>query len=118
MKELAESKILSEHQEQVMFIKWMQLQHPTVKVAAIPNGIRSSIGAAVKAKREGLSKGFPDLFIARWKLFIEMKRKKGGVVSKEQREWLTYLEDCGFTCKVCRGFEEAKLAVIEHLDSL
>ena len=47
-----------------------------------------------KNKRLGICKGVPDLMCILKKkngytvlLFIEMKKKKGGVVSKEQKEW-------------------------------
>lgn len=118
MKNLIKSKIPTEHEEQVAFCKWMELQHSTVKFFAIPNGGNRNIVTATKLKAEGVRPGVLDLFIPAWKLFIEMKRRKGGSVSIDQREWIEYLEGCGYTCKVCKGFDEAKLAVIEHLDSL
>jgi hypothetical protein len=38
---------------------------------------------------------------------IEMKRKKGGTVSKEQKQWLEILNDAGIESVVCRGAQSA-----------
>ena len=70
-------------------------------------------------KKMGTSKGFPDLLLmlpitgitgdvdAYQLAAIEMKRKKGGVVSPEQKEWLEMMELAGIPCAVCRGADEA-----------
>ena len=39
---------------------------------------------------------------------IELKRQKGGTTSPEQREWLENLENHGWCCAVCKGWEEAR----------
>lgn len=72
-----------------------------------------------KAKDLGVSSGFPDYFIFVPKersktkkaecLLIEMKRKKGGTVSKNQKEWLENLATHDeLHVAVCKGFDEAK----------
>lgn len=100
--------IASEHQEQCCLVEWFRVKYPDVRIMAIPNGMRAKgIGAAVKAKKEGMSAGFPDLFIPAWQLFIEMKKSKGGKVSIEQKDWLRYLQGCGYTCYVANGASEA-----------
>jgi len=43
-----------------------------------------------------------------------MKREKGGIVAPEQRDWLEYLNEVGYTAIVARGLEDAKAQVIEH----
>ena len=53
-------------------------------------GVRLRPGQWKKAKRQGMPKGFPDINLPivcyPWSgLYIELKRVKGGVVSKEQR---------------------------------
>jgi hypothetical protein len=63
-----------------------------------------------KLVASGLSRGYPDIevFIGNGKsLYIEMKRKKGGVVSEEQKKWITWLNDNGYSAKVCHGADEA-----------
>ena len=99
--------IPSEHQEQCFFIEWFRYEYPKIRIFAIPNGTRASIGASVKAKKEGVSSGVPDLYIPEWKIWIEMKRQKKGVLSKNQKEWITYLESIGDTVLVGKGAEDA-----------
>lgn len=66
-----------------------------------------------KNKRMGVRSGVPDyLIVTKNKLlFIEMKRKKGGVVSKTQKEWIKAINDAGGFAVVCSGFEEAKKVI-------
>ena len=91
---------------------------PHIRIAAIPNGLRTSIRQAVKAKAEGLSSGFPDITVPHYNLYIEMKRQKGGVVSQEQKEWHQYLEDhCDAKVIVARGCADAISKFYEFLKS-
>ena len=108
--------IPTEHDEQVLFIKWWRLLHPDVRIFAVPNGgHRSKVGAA-RLKAEGVSPGVPDLFIPALKLWLEMKRKKGGAVSTDQQGWANYLNGCGYTTMLCRGFDDARIQVTEFLE--
>lgn len=102
-------KVPLEHDEQVAFVSWFKMKFPHIRILAIPNGTRASIGAAIKAKKEGVSSGVPDLYIPAWKLWVEMKRQKGGTVSPEQKEWIHYLEVIGDKVIVARGCEDAAL---------
>ena len=99
--------IPSEDQEQMLFVQFMRRNHPEHRVFAIPNGGRRSPSEAAKLKATGVSKGVPDLMLPSLKLFIEMKRLKGGVVSEEQKEWMEYLSDNGYFAEVARGCDEA-----------
>lgn len=98
----------SEDIEQIKFVSWFRINYPEVRIFAIPNGGHRHIAVAHKLRLSGVSKGVPDLMIPEWKMWIEMKRQDGGTVSKEQKEWMEYLERCGYLCHVCNGFEEAK----------
>jgi len=101
----------SEHAEQVTFVAWFRAQYPDVRIFAIPNGgIRHKV-TAQQLKAEGVASGVPDLYIPVWHLWIEMKRQKGGRLSPEQKDWKAYLEACGDTVFVCKGWEAAKKAV-------
>lgn len=98
----------SEHLEQVRLVSWFRRTFPGVRILAIPNGgARSGIQGA-KLKAEGVSPGIPDLFVPEWRLWVEMKRAKGGTVSPEQKDWMAYLEGVGYRCIVGRGFEDAR----------
>lgn len=105
-----------EHDEQVMFVQWFRLQFPHIRIMAVPNGVRTSIRQAIKAKREGMSAGFPDLFIPQLNVYIEMKRRKGGVLSPEQKDWHFYLEEhCNAKVFVAKGYEDAIEKLMQYL---
>jgi hypothetical protein len=84
------------------------------------NGVRLSIGQAMKCKRIGMTKGWPDvsLPVARQGfcgLFIELKRRKGGRVEKEQAIIHKLLRAEGNRVEVCKGYEEAVGVLIDYL---
>lgn len=105
--------IPTEHEEQRTFIQWFRRKFPDVRIFAIPNGGARSPSVACRLKAEGVSRGVPDLFIPAWRLFIEMKRVKGGVVSEDQSSWKEYLESCGYRVAICAGCEAAQKEVDE-----
>lgn len=115
------SQLPSEHLEQVSTIQWYGRTYNDGLLVAIPNGGKRHIKTALAMKQEGVSKGFPDLFLPvptsqYHGLFIEMKRRKGGRVSPEQKQWLEYLQAAGYLAVVCKGFEEAKEAITDYLE--
>jgi hypothetical protein len=105
----------SEHAEQVAFVRWFRLQYRDVRIIAIPNGGKRHIGVARKLKAEGVESGVPDTFVPAWSLWVEMKRQKGGVLSKNQREWKAYLESIGHTVIVANGWREARERVMAEV---
>ena len=108
--------IPSEHTEQREFVAWFRKRHRGVRIIAIPNGGQRSIATAARLKAEGVMPGVPDLFIPAWRVWIEMKREKGGTVSADQKDWIAYLTECGYRCFVARGAEDAKRQIIEIED--
>jgi hypothetical protein len=102
----------TEHFEQRELVMWFRQTYPGVRILAIPNGGQRSMSTAARLKVEGVCAGVPDLFIPAWKLWVEMKRQKGGVVSPEQKDWIAYLESVGYTTLVCRGAEDAKKKIM------
>lgn len=93
---------------------------------AIPNGgaradnrnVAAIRGSALKL--EGVRRGVPDIMIPvpfgeYHGLFIEMKVSdpKRGKVSTQQKEYLEYLNSCGYRAVVCYGEAHAK-QVIRH----
>lgn len=114
---------ISEFEHQSMLVSWANLsvgKYSELKLLfAINNGLRLTIGAAMKCKKSGTKKGVPDLFLPVPRkyfhgLFIEMKKIKG-TTSKEQDEFIQCLIDNGYEAKVCYGFEEAKNVIEEYL---
>jgi hypothetical protein len=82
-------------------------------------------------KDEGVRKGVPDLClpVPMWGrytddgqidwyhgLFIEMKKEKGGTVSKEQKEWIELLKKQGYRVEVCKGYEAAVKVLEDYLN--
>jgi len=113
----------SENTEQSLLFSWARLnfkKYPELQLMfAINNGLKLTIGQAVKAKRSGTVKGIPDIAIMAVRknyagLFIEMK-KKGGRISPEQVIKMAQLTNAGYLCKVCYGFIEAKKVIEDYL---
>lgn len=108
----------TEHQEQSEFVAWFEAQFPTIKIFAIPNGGKRHIITATMMKREGVKKGVPDIFVPAWKLWIEFKKEKGGTLSPDQKEWLSYLQGCGYQTFVANGAYDGRQKLAQFLDSL
>ena len=87
----------SEASEQIAFVKWFKANYNT-PLWHIPSGAmiggRNRFGAINQLKSMGWCNGIPDIFIPEWKLWIEMKRAKGGTVSSEQKAILKMLNHC------------------------
>lgn len=111
----SQALIPSEYSSQATVIAWAETMRPKFPeldyLHSNGNGVRLSIGAAVKAKRSGQKAGVPDLFLPVKKsfasgLYIEMK-KKGGRVSDDQERWKLFLRSQGFRVIVCWSADEA-----------
>jgi hypothetical protein len=83
-------------------------------IFAIPNGGARNKATGGILKAEGVLAGVPDLFVPAWRLFIEMKRRKNGRVSDEQKHVMEKLKEAGYSCIVCHGAEDA----IHQLENL
>ena len=78
----------------------------------IPNGGKRSMLEAIKFKRLGVKAGIPDICIPVARspyhgLYIELKRRFGGVVSEAQAYWLEELRLQGYYVCVAKGADEA-----------
>ncbi len=113
-----------EEMAQARVVKWCranQIKYPNLRwITASLNGVRLTAGPRQKAKNSGMNRGFPDLQLPVKNsiyngLFIEMKRKDGGSVSREQKLWLKHLKSQGYCAKVCRGHVEAMDLIKKYL---
>lgn len=113
----------TEHQEQKTLVRWLKFKR--IPHAAVPNGFFTNKRDAKfyaqikKLKDEGYSPGFPDLLVFKLGgrvLLVEMKRKDGGSVSKEQKAWHDTLAELGHKVVVCAGSEEAIAAITEFME--
>jgi len=113
---MAKNTTPSEHAEQCAFIQWWSLTLPQLRIFAIPNGGFRHAKVAKELKLEGLRPGVPDLYVPKLKLWIEFKRQKGGVLSKDQKDWRDYLiNECGDNWIVVKGAADAISQVKKHL---
>lgn len=124
----------TEDQEQEAFVQWLRLKgYPHFRV---PNETYTrSWSQKAKNKKLGVSSGVPDLFVAvpfppphliiahkdrddevrnKTLVAIEMKRKKGGVTSENQKKWIKTLNEAGVQTVVCKGCD----AAIEFIESI
>lgn len=111
------TNIPTEFQEQVAFLNWFELSFPGVRIFAIPNGTRTNIRSAIKAKQEGVKKGVPDLYVPEWKLWIEMKRIKRSSTSRDQKDWHEYLINiCKDAVIIGKGWQDASSQVVKLIN--
>lgn len=115
----------TEAQEQTTLFEWaefMSRKWPELRyMHHIPNGGSRNAIEAARLKQQGVKAGIPDIFLpcARGKyhgLYIEMKRRKGGRVSIEQKKMLIALQDQGYKAVVCQGWEEAKDTITSYME--
>lgn len=112
--------MLTEDEEQEILCDWMD--YMGLVYFAIPNGGKRPIQTARRLKRTGVKPGVPDLMICHPHptaghagLFIELKRTFGGSLSEYQTEWLKKLNDKGYLAVMCKGADEAILAIKRYL---
>jgi len=115
----------TEGEEQATLFHWCDMvkgKYPELQLLFhIPNGGERRKSEAARMKAEGVKPGVPDLFlpVARGGyhgLFIEMKRREGGRISKEQKVWQAELLRQGYCACVCRGWEEAQHQIVAYLN--
>lgn len=114
----------TEAQEQEALFAWAGIRAKRIPELAllyhIPNGGSRHPIEAVHLKQQGVKPGIPDIFLpcARGPshgLYIEMKRRKGGRVSVDQKKMILALRAQGYRAEVCRGWEEARDTICEYL---
>ena len=118
------ARVPSERDEQIALFQWAKLYQRMMPELAllhhIPNGGSRNQIEAYNLKRQGVKPGVPDIclpipngqFSA---LYIELKRRKGGRLSDDQRGWIEALNRAGNRAVVCKGWEEARDEIITYL---
>lgn len=117
-------RVPSEAQEQKALFEWAEWvkgKYPAMAMMYhIPNGGSRNPIEAHNLKAQGVRPGVPDICIpvpnsVHHALYIELKRRKGGRVSDDQRGWINALNRVGNKAVVCRGWEEARDVILEYL---
>ena len=112
-----------EYDDQCAIIQWRDYnlkKHPELfLLEGSMNGIKLPIGLAVKAKKQGMLKGMPDLRLPVSRhgfnaLYIELKYGKNKP-SPTQLYVMRRLEDEGAMCQVCYGSKAAIDAITSYL---
>lgn len=113
-----------ETEEQQSLFEWVETQskiYPELALMfAIPNGGKRHYKTACTLKKEGVMPGVADIFlpVARCGyhgIFIEMKRKKGGRLSANQKKFLKAIEHQGYCYIVPEGWEEAAKWIMYYM---
>lgn len=113
-----------EAEEQKMLFKWaeiMEQQYPELHfMYHVPNGGRRRTKEAANLKKEGVKPGVPDVVLPAVRgcfhgLYIEMKRQQSGRVSKDQKEFLDFLQKQGYCAVVCQGWKHAAAVILSYL---
>jgi hypothetical protein len=109
----------TEAEEGEVFVAWLRVNG--IKFSHIPNETghtQEAMRRAVRMKRQGTSKGFPDYVIALPHVgmaFVELKRERGSRTSPEQLEWVDIINTTpGAQAEVCAG-AAAAIAFVSRL---
>ena len=114
----------TEAQEQEALFRWAAYaagRWPQLRLLFhVPNGGTRHPAEAAHMKAQGVKPGVPDIClpvpVGRFAaLYIELKRKRGGRVSDEQRGWIEALNRAGNRAVVCRGWDEAREEIVRYL---
>lgn len=114
----------SEAEEQKALFEWAEWakgKYPALELMFhIPNGGSRNPLEALHLKEQGVKPGVPDICLPvpnlhHTALYIELKRRKGGRVSDNQRGWIAALNRVGNRAVVCKGWEEARDVILEYL---
>ena len=106
--QLRQIKLGPEDLEQMRVVEWLEAKGYTY--TSIPNAtFTKSWKQKARTDLLGLRSGFPDLIIIAEGHFmaVEMKKKKGGVTTPNQKQWVKALTEAGIPAKVCNGADEA-----------
>ena len=117
----------TEAQEQEALFRWAaysRVKYPELELLFhVPNGGGRNLIEAAHLKAQGVKPGVPDICLpvpsGRYTaLYIELKRRKGGVVSDAQRGWIAALNRVGCRAVVCHGWDEAREEIERYLGGI
>lgn len=112
-----------EHDAQVALVDLIQTVAPDILFTATVGGVRLSMNQAKRMKAAGYLRGVPDLLFFEPRdgclgLAIELKAKKGGRVSPDQRRVLDELDARGWRTEVAHGYDHALHILRDYFEEL
>ncbi len=122
---ISEMPVPSESEEQQVLFEWVEAhryKYPELEAFYhIPNEGKRSKYEGARLKKEGLKEGVSDNCFPVKKgeygsLYIELKKRQDGVVSKAQSEWTELMRAVGNAAFVCFGWEEAAKVIEDYLE--
>ena len=114
--EAKEQEYLFQWAESMAALKWPELR----LMYHIPNGGSRNKIEAAHLKLQGVKAGVPDVCLPVPRggyhgLYIEMKRRRGGVLRPDQREYIEALKAQGYRVEICKGFHLAADLIEEYM---
>jgi len=103
-----------EKEEQKAFVAWYKQMFPGSIIMMIRNDGYRTMSERTEQLLMGLHPGAADLFIPELRLWIEMKRVKGGKLSEEQVEFRNDIRPVGYRYAMAEGCEAAKEIVLNY----
>lgn len=94
--------------EQQSLVAELERLEPGILIETNPAaGMKLSKAMASKAKALGYQAGTLDIFLPEHRIYIELKRQKGGSLSPEQKARIPRLEATGYRVIVAKGAVDA-----------
>ena len=114
--ESLEQRFLFEWASDMADLKWPELKF----MFAIPNGGSRHKIEAANLKKQGVKAGVPDVMLPVPRhgyhgLYIEMKRRRGGTLSRDQKTYIAFLREQGYKVEKCNGFHEAADVIEDYM---
>ncbi|MFA6325479.1 MAG: VRR-NUC domain-containing protein [Candidatus Paceibacterota bacterium] len=112
---ITKSKVVpTEYEEGVVVAEYLEFLKNKGKVLVYTKTAQETFtkswGVKAKNKKSGVRPGLPDyivIFSNGQLLFIELKRRSGGVLSEYQKEWISAINETNNKVIVARGASEA-----------
>lgn len=125
------SPMPTEADEAECLLRWAYLQRWSGQrlsdlLIMIPNGAllggdaRQRAMTMARFKRMGFRTGVSDYLVPIQRppypgLFLELKRRKGGVISDDQEEFMAQMSGLGWKTAICFGWEESRDVIVDYL---
>lgn len=110
----------SETSDHLALVKWAKYNPRLKCLIHIANEYDGGRIGGYRRKLMGVKAGVSDFFLplplsGYHGMWIELKAKEGGRVSREQKNWLDLMQELGYFVSVCYGFDDAVSTIRSYL---